>query len=115
MRLTVQVALRSRPRKIHNIVILDGDKKVGELRRCVLRELGKANDTARGFFHGSRHLDEDTRFRVRPSWRRLPRSGRKMVSAACETQGVKAPPLSLTNTADILEPRSYTFAVSSCP
>ena len=49
MRLTVEVALRSRPRKIHNIVFLDGDNKVGELRRYVLSELGKdiANDTAR--------------------------------------------------------------------
>ena len=57
MRLTVEVALRSRPRKIHNIVFLGGDSKVGELRRYVLSELGKdiANDTARGFFLGSRH------------------------------------------------------------
>ena len=59
MRLTVEVALRSRPRKIHNIVFLGGDSKVGELRRYVLSELGKdiANDTARGFFLGSRRLD----------------------------------------------------------
>ena len=66
MRLAVEVALRSRPRKIHNIVFLGGDSKVGELRRYVLSELGKdiANDTARGFFLGSRRLDEETCFRV---------------------------------------------------
>ena len=39
--MAVEVALRSRPRKIHSIVFLDGDNKVGELRRYVLSELGK--------------------------------------------------------------------------
>ena len=49
MWLAVEVALRSRPRKIHNIVFLGGDSKVGELRRYVLSELGKdnASETAR--------------------------------------------------------------------
>ena len=47
-------------------MFLDGNNKVGELRRYVLSELGKdiANDTARGFFLGSRRLDEETCFRV---------------------------------------------------
>ena len=47
-------------------MLLDGDNKVGELRRYVLSELGKdiANDTARGFFVGSRRVDEETCFRV---------------------------------------------------
>ena len=54
------------PRKIQNTVLLDGDSKAGQLRRYVLRGLGKdiANDTARGFFLGSRRLDEETCFRV---------------------------------------------------